>query len=99
MARALQELGFNAYAVDARGDSADVHATGAGYELVGDAKAFRLSRTTKNAKDFKVESLNEWRRGADYALLLSPFYQYPNTRSQIYAQAIRYNLGRRKTEN
>jgi hypothetical protein len=92
MARGFQELGFNAYAIEERADSADVLAKGGGYELVGDAKAFRLSRTAKNQKDFKVESLNQWRKGADYAILLAPICQYPNTKSQIYSQAITYNV-------
>jgi len=91
-AKALSYLGFEASAIDARGDAADVDAKSEEYELVGDAKAFRLSRTAKNAKDFKVESLHQWKAGADYACLLAPIYQYPNTRSQIYAQSIRYSV-------
>lgn len=92
LARALQEFGFEARAIEARGDAADVEASGAGYTLVGDAKAFRLSRTAKNQKDFKVEALNEWRQGADFAVLICPLYQYPASTSQIYNQAIRYNV-------
>lgn len=93
LARALLELGLDAHVLDARADAADVHATLKGkYSLVGDAKAFRLSRTAKNQKDFKVEPLNQWRSGADYACLLAPLYQYPNTDSQIYKQAVRYNV-------
>lgn len=91
-AKALSYLGFQARAIDARGDAADVDAKCNDYELVGDAKAFRLSRTAKNAKDFKVESLHQWKDGSDYACLLCPIYQYPNTRSQIYAQSIRYDV-------
>lgn len=91
-ARALRELGLDAQAIDARSDAADVEAKAPGYTLVGDAKAFRLSRTAKNQKDFKVEALNQWRKGADYACLLAPLYQYPNKNSQIYDQAIRYNV-------
>lgn len=92
LARALAELGLEAQTIEERADAADVLATGEGYSLVGDAKAFRLSRTAKNQKDFKVESLNKWRKGADYSCLVGPFYQYPNTTSQIYSQAIRYNV-------
>lgn len=93
LARALTELGFDARVLEARGDAADVYANyDNNYSLVGDAKAFRLSRTAKNQKDFKVEALNQWRDGADYACLLAPLYQYPNTTSQIYKQAVRYNV-------
>jgi type II restriction enzyme len=93
LARALNELGLTAHVIDARGDAADVRAVHPNlYTLVGDAKAFRLSRTAKNQKDFKVEALNQWRHGADFACLLAPIYQYPNKASQIYSQAIRYNV-------
>lgn len=94
LARALKELGYKASIIDARSDSADVKADSQNYSLVGDAKAFRLSRTAKNQKDFKVEALNQWRKkaNANYALLLAPIYQYPSSSSQIYSQARRYNV-------
>ena len=77
-----------------RGDSADVLARSPiyGYTLVADAKAFRMSRTAKNQKDFKVAALSGWRRDAEYAILCSPYFQYPFTKSQIYAQAIQNNV-------
>lgn len=92
LARALTELGLNAWVILERSGAADVQARAGSYELVGDAKAFRLSRTAKNQKDFKVEALNQWRGNADYACLVAPSYQYPSRSSQIYAQAIRYNV-------
>jgi len=92
VAKGLSEIGIESQAIAERGDAADVIGEGDGYTIVGDAKAFRLSRTAKNAKDFKVESLNKWRKGANYACLVGPLYQYPSTRSQIYAQAIRFNV-------
>jgi len=92
LARALCELGLDAHAIKERADAADVLAKGGNYTLVGDAKAFRLSRTAKNQKDFKVEALNQWRKGADFACLVAPLNQYPNSNSQIYAQATRYNV-------
>lgn len=74
-------------------DAADVFARcGEQYALVGDAKAFRLSRTAKNQKDFKVESLHKWKKGADYACLLAPRYHLPSANSQIYGQATRFNV-------
>jgi type II restriction enzyme len=77
-----------------RADSADVIAESDifGYTLVADAKAFRLSRTAKNQKDFKVGALSGWRKEADYAVLCSPYFQYPRIQSQIYAQAIENNV-------
>lgn len=92
LSTAWSMLGLDAQLVPERSDAADVIATGEGYRIVGDAKAFRLSRTAKNQKDFKVEALNQWRKGAEYACLVAPLYQYPNTTSQIYQQAIRYNV-------
>ena len=92
LARALALLGMETEVIQERGDSADVLARLEGYSVVGDAKAFRLSRTARNQKDFKVEALNRWRRGAEYAMLCSPLYQYPSARSQIYQQASTYNV-------
>jgi len=92
LARALNALGMKASTILERSDAADVVADLEGYKLVGDAKAFRLSRTAKNQKDFKVEALDKWRKGADYACLVSPLYQFPNSSSQIYLQASVYNV-------
>lgn len=92
LARSLTELGMNSTVILERADAADVVATHGKYKIVGDAKAFRLSRTAKNQKDFKVEALNTWRKGADYSCLVCPLYQYPSSDSQIYDQATRYNV-------
>lgn len=75
-----------------RADAADVQARAKGYSLVADAKAFRLSRTAKNQKDFKVQAMDGWRNGLDYAVVVCPIYQLPGTSSQIYQQAIARNV-------
>jgi type II restriction enzyme len=62
------------------------------YTLVGDAKAFRLSRTARNQKDFKVAALDDWRSGNTYACLVAPLYQFPSRVSQIYRQALTKNV-------
>ena len=59
---------------------------------MGDAKAFRLSRTAKNAKDFKIEALHKWKKGADYACLIGPIYHFLKAKSQVYSQATRFNV-------
>lgn len=91
LARCFVELGLSAVAVTERGNSADIVAKSDihGYTLVADAKTFRLSRTAKNQKDFKIDTLSKW-RGAehDFALLVAPYFQYPNTTSQIYSSAL-----------
>lgn len=63
LAESLRMLGMKAAVLTQRADAADVEAVVSGdYSMVGDAKAFRLSRTANNQKDFKVVSLNLWRR-------------------------------------
>ncbi len=62
------------------------------YTIVGDAKAFRLSRTAKNQKDFKVGALDDWRKTDTFACLIAPLYQFPTSKSQIYQQAERRNV-------
>lgn len=90
LARCFTELGIPSVAVNERGNSADIVAKSIhGYTLVADAKTFRLSRTAKNQKDFKIDTLSNWRGSEhDFALLVAPYFQYPNTTSQIYSSAL-----------
>ncbi len=92
LAHAWNFLNISSEVLRARGDSADVFGKTPKYTIVGDAKAFRLSRTAKNHKDFKVNTLDDWRKADTYACLVSPLYQYPNRSSQIYQQAIERNV-------
>lgn len=94
LSRAFREIGLKSTVLRGRSDSADVLAESPlfGYTLVADAKAFRLSRTAKNQKDFKIVALSGWRKDAEYAVLCSPYFQYPMRSSQIYAQAIEHNV-------
>lgn len=96
LARSFRELGLDAKALDERADSADILAestNGYNYSLVADAKCFRLSRTARNQKDFKVSNLSDWRGSEnEYAVLVAPYFQYPQTRSQIYSKALTHNV-------
>ncbi len=94
LSRAFREIGLKSTVLKERGDSADVLAESPvhGYTLVADAKAFRMSRTAKNQKDFKVVALSGWRKDSEYAVLCSPYFQYPSKSSQIYSQAISHNV-------
>ena len=94
LSRGFRELGLKSIVLAERGDSGDVHAESKifGYSLVADAKAFRLSRTAKNQKDYKIVALSNWRKDADYAVLCAPYFQYPNTKSQIYQQSLTENV-------
>jgi type II restriction enzyme len=94
LAKCFQELGLKSTVIKERANCADVTAKSQyhNYSLVGDAKAFRLSRTAKNQKDFKVTSMSHWKGDNDYAVLVCPYYQYPKSRSQIYGQALNDNI-------
>lgn len=94
LARAFRELGLRSRVLADRSDSADVIAESDvyNYSLVADAKSFRMSRTAKNQKDFKVSALSNWRGDNDYAVLCSPYFQLPRVSSQIYAQATTSNV-------
>ena len=92
LAQTWTHLSIPAEVLRARGDSADVFGRTHNCSIVGDAKAFRLSRTAKNQKDFKVQALDDWRKSNTYACLVSPLYQYPQRASQIYGQAIERNV-------
>jgi type II restriction enzyme len=93
LAKSLQELGIRASVNTERANCADVVGRSLyhEYSLVGDAKAFRLSRTARNQKDFKVKSLADWKIGNDYAVLVCPYFKYPKNNSQIYGQALDSN--------
>jgi type II restriction enzyme len=89
----LKTFGLNVSVNKERGCSADVFGKSLhDYSFVGDAKAFRLSRTAKNQKDFKVSSIVDWRADKNYAILVCPYYQYPKSSSQIYGQALDGNV-------
>lgn len=92
LAAAYQHIGLTSLVLTERANSADVEAVGANYSLVADAKVFRLSRTAKNQKDFKIEALHGWKRGKPHAMVVCPIYQLPRKSSQIYQQGITRNV-------
>ncbi|MGI8669095.1 MAG: HindIII family type II restriction endonuclease [Aridibacter sp.] len=92
LSHALNFIGIKSEVLGARGNSADVLGRTENYTIVGDAKTFRLSRTAKNQKDFKITALDTWRKQNNYALLVAPLLQYPTRSSQIYTQAITRNV-------
>ena len=95
------EIGYSAEAIKARGNNADVFAYTKKIEnekekirnvLVADAKCFRITRTARNQKDFKVTALSEWRKNSMYAVLVALLILYPTKKSQIYYQSIKNNV-------
>jgi type II restriction enzyme len=84
---AYLSLGLNSRVLKERSGFADVECFTDNYSFVADAKAFRLSRTAKNQKDFKVSAMNDWKHGKPYAMVVCPIYQLPSRQSQIYQQA------------
>ena len=90
---AYREIGLKSIVLAERADSADVEVFSDDYSFVADAKAFRLSRTAKNQKDFKIQAMDGWKKGKKYAMLVCPIYQLPIRSSQIYQQASTHNVG------
>lgn len=88
LAACYRHVGLKAEVLSERADAADVEAVAKKYSLVADAKVFRLSRTAKNQKDFKIEAMHGWKRGKPHAMVVCPLYQLPTRASQIYQQAI-----------
>ena len=89
---AYSSLGLKSLVLKERADAADVEAFAKDYSFVADAKSFRLSRTAKNQKDFKVQAMHGWKRGKPYAMVVCPIYQLPTSSSQIYQQATTQNV-------
>lgn len=84
---AYTAMGFSSLVLKERADVADVECVCDDYSFVADAKAFRLSRTAKNQKDFKVQAMDNWKHGKPFAMVVCPVYQLPSRTSQIYQQA------------
>lgn len=84
---AYTAMGFTSLVLRERADVADVECVTDEYSFVADAKAFRLSRTAKNQKDFKVQAMDNWKHGKPFAMVVCPVYQLPSRASQIYQQA------------
>jgi predicted transposase YbfD/YdcC len=85
-------LGIKSIVLKERADAADVEAFAKDYSFVADAKSFRLSRTAKNQKDFKIQAMDGWKRGKLYAMVVCPIHQLPVASSQIYQQATSRNV-------
>ncbi len=92
LASAYKMMGIKSLVLSERADVADVEGYTDNFEFVADAKAFRLSRTAKNQKDFKIQSMDRWKHGKPFAMVVSTIYQMPNRTSQIYEQAITKNV-------
>ena len=85
---AFKAIGLTSAVLTERTDAADVECVCDDYSFVADAKTFRLSRSAKNQKDFKIQALDNWKHGKPYAMVVCPVYQLPSRTSQIYQQAI-----------
>lgn len=92
LAETFRFLGLRSQTLSERADAADVEVVGKTFDFVADAKAFRLSRTAKNQKDFKVQAMDQWKHGRRFAVIVCPIYQLPAKTSQIYQQAIARNV-------
>lgn len=93
IAETFNALECKSLVLQERANSADVEVFAPDFTFVADAKAFRLSRTAKNVKDFKVQAMDGWRRRPnDSAMVVCPIYQLPASKSQVYAQATTRNV-------
>lgn len=92
LCESFKAIGLKSIVIKERADVADVEAFAKEFDLVADAKAFRLSRTAKNQKDFKVQAMDGWKHGKKYAMVVCPIYQLPARTSQIYQQASTRNV-------
>lgn len=92
LSETYKSLGLKSLVLKERADAADVEVFAKDYSFVADAKAFRLSRTAKNQKDFKIQAMDGWKRGKPYAMVVCPIYQLPTKASQIYEQASTRNV-------
>lgn len=92
LSETYKSLGLRSLVLRERADAADVEVFAKNYSFVADAKAFRLSRTAKNQKDFKILAMDGWKRGKPYAMVVCPIYQLPTRASQIYEQASSRNV-------
>ncbi len=92
IAYAFRAMGLRSHVLTERVDVADVECFGADFSFVADAKAFRMSRTAKNQKDFKVQAMDGWKHGKPFAVVVPPLYQLPERSSQIYMQAGQRNV-------
>lgn len=92
LSETYKAIGLKSIVLKERADAADVEVFAKNYSFVADAKAFRLSRTAKNQKDFKIQAMDGWKRGKPYAMVVCPIYQLPIKSSQIYEQASSRNV-------
>lgn len=80
VSQTFRAMGCRSFVLAQRADAADVEVFADTFSFIADAKVFRLSRTAKNQKDFKVSAMHGWKRGKPYAMVVCPIYQLP-TRS------------------
>lgn len=92
LSASYSQIGLTSKVLEKRANAADVVAETDDYGLVADAKVFRLSRTAKNQKDFKIQSMDDWKNGKKFAMVVCPLYQVPSRASQIYKQATMRNV-------
>ena len=88
----FNHLDFQSKLIDARGNRADLVASCDKYTLIADAKAFRMTRTALNPKDYKINAMDTWRipDKAEYACLVSSIF--PGASSRLWAEAINNNV-------
>jgi type II restriction enzyme len=89
---AFEQLDISSTVLGNRSNSPDIISDGVYYKFITDVKSMRISRTAKNQKDFKINSISNWKASSQYGLLISPLSHYPRRSSEIYQQAVKYSV-------
>lgn len=93
IAQGFQKLGYKQEVFTKRSNSADAKIWKKDHSAVVDGKASRCRRNPYNPKDFKIYSVDKWRKNHKHAIIIAPWHTFSNTKnSQIYTHAKECNV-------
>lgn len=93
IAQGFQKLGYKQQVFTTRSNSADAKVWKKDHSAVVDSKASRCRRNPYNPKDFKIYSVDKWRKHHKYAIIIAPWHTFSITQdSQIYTHARECNV-------
>lgn len=93
IAKGFEKLGYKKEVFTTRSNSADAKVWKKDHSAVIDSKASRCRRNPYNPKDFKIYSVDKWRKNHKHAIIIAPWHTFSNTaNSQIYTQAKECNV-------
>lgn len=93
VAQGFQKLGYKQQVFKKRSNSADAKIWKKDHSAVIDSKASRCRRNSYNPKDFKIYSVDKWRKNHKHAIIIAPWHTFSVTKnSQIYTHARECNV-------